>query len=555
MSNQNKPDTGKSYLLMLAAFCLLSGSLDQCKPPGPPAVDFCQQSLEESLIPIRPGIPGESPFWNGYAIRFINVPAFDFKTVEGAAHYRFTAASERDSMDHVFTADKPWNLLFPIWKELPAGMVNLTVEGMDGNDRVVGVSGTRRFYRAAVFCGIYHSPERDYRESALMGLQWLFRQQHYQRWLTESSPDTNYYLYCYPSKIIGAVVNSMLMYAALNPADSATAMKIAINAGKYLVNASEPAGSPLPFFPPTYDGDLAEQIKTAGVSDREYAKRKTIEIRDQLMIIYPADVGEAYLNLYEHTGIAAFLEAAIRIADTYAILQLENGTWYLTLNIHTGEHIDPNLCIPTGIIHFLDRLIKDHGLQKYMINTEKAMNWIMDNPLKNFYWEGQFEDVPPSLAFRNLSKGHVLSLACHFLQEGKNNPEKIETAEELIRFGEDQFIIWEQPFPEEDENTDNWITPCALEQYVYYVPIDASAARFIETFRIAYEATGKELYLAKARSLANSMTVAQDPVTGEYPTYWEYERKHQLDGWINCATADARAMLEFADFLEKHKND
>ena len=554
----NKPNSlapGKGYLLILTAIFIISGSLNQCKPPGPAEIDYYQQSIDESLIPIRPGIPGESPFWNKYAIRFINVPSFDFKPIEGAAQYRFTATSEIDSMDYVFTAEQPWSQLLPIWKELPAGMVNLTVEGIDGNDKVIDISGTRQFYRAAVFGGIYHSPERDYRESAFMGLQWLFRKEHYQRWLTESSPDTNYYLYCYPSKIIGAVINSMLMYAALNPADSLTAMKVAINAGHYLVNASKPAGSPLEFFPPTYDGDLAEQINTAGDSEREYAKNKTIEIRDQLMMMYPAEVGNAYLNLYEHTGIEDFFKAAVRIADTYSVLQLGNGTWHLTLNIRTGEHIDPNLCIPSNIIHFLERLIEDYGLDKFAENAEKALNWIIENPLENFYWEGQFEDVPPSLAFRNLSKGHVLSLASHFLTKDKSNPGLIETAEELIRFGEDQFVIWEKPFPNENEKTDNWITPCALEQYVYYVPIDASAARFIETFQIAYEATGKEIYLAKARSLANSMTMAQDSLTGEYPTYWEYERRHQMDGWINCAAADARAMLGFADFLDKRNKN
>jgi maltose/maltodextrin transport system substrate-binding protein len=555
MNNSNSPAPGKSSLLMLIALFIISGSFNLCQPPAPAEIDYYQQSLEESLIQIRPGIPGESPFWNKYAIRFINVPAFNFKPIEVAAHYRFTATSLSDSMDYVFTAGQPWSPLLPIWKELPTGMVNLTVEGIDGNDKVIDVSGTRQFYRAAVFDGIYHSPERDYRESAFMGLQWLFAQGHYQGWLTESSPDTSYYLYCYPSKIIGAVINSMLMYAALNPADSVTAMKIAINAGYYLLNASKPAGSPLEFFPPTYDGDFVKKTDPAGDSEHEYAKNKTIEIRDQLMMMYPAEVGEAYLNLYEQTGMEEFFEAAVRIADTYSVLQLENGTWYLTLNIHTGKHIDPNLCIPTGIIHFLDRLIEDHGLDKFADKADKAMNWIIENPLKNFYWEGQFEDVPPSLAFRNLSKGHVLSLASHFLTKEKNDPGLVETAEELIRFGEDQFVVWEQPFPNDTEKTENWITPCALEQYVYYVPIDASAARFIETFQVAYEATGKEIYLAKARSLANSMTIAQDSLTGEYPTYWEYERRHQLDGWINCATADARAMLGFADFLDKQNNN
>ena len=32
-----------------------------------PAQDFHQQAVEESLVPIRPGEPGKSPFWNVYA--------------------------------------------------------------------------------------------------------------------------------------------------------------------------------------------------------------------------------------------------------------------------------------------------------------------------------------------------------------------------------------------------------------------------------------------------------------------------------------------------------
>jgi len=99
-----------NYLLMLTTLFVTSGLLHQCKSPGLAEIDYYQQSLEESLIPIRPGIPGESPFWNKYATRFINIPSFDFKPIEGAAHYRFTATSECDGMDYVFTAEQPWSL-------------------------------------------------------------------------------------------------------------------------------------------------------------------------------------------------------------------------------------------------------------------------------------------------------------------------------------------------------------------------------------------------------------------------------------------------------------
>ncbi|MEO8943750.1 MAG: hypothetical protein ABI297_04040, partial [Ginsengibacter sp.] len=38
--------------------------------------DFCAESRKESLIPIRPGIPGQQPFWNENAKLFKHVPSF-----------------------------------------------------------------------------------------------------------------------------------------------------------------------------------------------------------------------------------------------------------------------------------------------------------------------------------------------------------------------------------------------------------------------------------------------------------------------------------------------
>ena len=52
---------------------------------------------------VRPGIPGERPFWNINAHRFIYAPAFDLPEVEGAASYRFAikAAGGRELMFEV----------------------------------------------------------------------------------------------------------------------------------------------------------------------------------------------------------------------------------------------------------------------------------------------------------------------------------------------------------------------------------------------------------------------------------------------------------------------
>ena len=107
--------------------------------------------------------------------------------------------------------------------------------------------------------------------------------------------------------------------------------------------------------------------------------------------------------------------------------------------------------------------------------------------------------------------------------------------------------------PQERWRTEQWITPCVLEQYVFYTPVDAAAALMIASFQKAFEATGKQLYLAKAFELANTMTVAQDSKTGRYPTYWERNERGKTPGWINCATIDAQIMLDFSRMLSAHK--
>ena len=57
-------------------------------------MDQHRAAVAESLLAIRPGEPGKSPFWNGHARQFIVAPAFDFKPVERAASYRFVLTFE-----------------------------------------------------------------------------------------------------------------------------------------------------------------------------------------------------------------------------------------------------------------------------------------------------------------------------------------------------------------------------------------------------------------------------------------------------------------------------
>ena len=117
---------------------------------------------EHAKTPIRAGVPGVRPFWNGHAKAFIHPPAFEFKEVEGTASYRFTLTAANTgrtgvSPVHSWNASKPW-LPIPadVWDSLKPGYYTVKVDG----------SGERTFYRAAVFQGPYPKGACGYREAA-----------------------------------------------------------------------------------------------------------------------------------------------------------------------------------------------------------------------------------------------------------------------------------------------------------------------------------------------------------------------------------------------------
>lgn len=69
---------------------------------------FGAAEWKASANPLRPGEPGQAPFWNVFGKRFIYAPAFDFHRVEKAVRYRFEITSVEDASVHTFENEVPW---------------------------------------------------------------------------------------------------------------------------------------------------------------------------------------------------------------------------------------------------------------------------------------------------------------------------------------------------------------------------------------------------------------------------------------------------------------
>ncbi|MEX2336278.1 MAG: hypothetical protein WD555_03305 [Fulvivirga sp.] len=519
-------------LVGLVSSCATTAQNEENKSYG-------ERALEESAIPVRPGIPGERPFWNGYSKRFIYAPAFDFKEVENSELYKFELVALEDSTQYSFESKKPYDPLSPVWTDLPVGSYNLLVTGISEGGDILSVAGKREFYRAASFDGIYHETSAHYDSSARVALSSLLHKDYLEYWLEHKAPDPSYVLYRYPSKIYSALVIGAVSHARLTEGtpEAERSVNLARIIADNLLSISFKEGTPLEFFPPTYHG-----------YDKIFDKKPDSHMQhEHNMITYAADAGNAYLDLYDLTGDQKYLQAAKNIANTYLKTQLENGSWYLYVSNKTGDPIEEPLTIPTEIINYFDRLRGEYNVEGLEEATRKALAYTMDNPVKTFDWHGQFEDVKARKPYQNLSREQACNLAM-YLFRNNSSKENIELAEELLRFSEDQFVIWEKPEPLLNSKRgpgglpQNWITPSVQEQYVFWRPIARSSGIMIETFWEAYKASGEEIYLAKAKSLANTFLIVQEMHNGDYPTHFT---KHKMNFWLNNVVYPAKVLMNF----------
>ncbi len=509
---------------------------------------FKEYNSEEFLV--RPGGINGRGFWNVNSTQFIFCPCFSFPIIPKANGYLFTLTDEKGSL-HTFTAEAPTASLAPVWKDVPTGMVTLKVESLNKDGKPQYLAGARTFFKADGFPGRENllKPASTYRECALKALRYVFNEDFNQYWLTHGKPDPFYPHNVYPSKTISSVIKAMISYSRLDKENSEKAIKLAKNAADYLISISYSADSPVPLLPPTYsfDGlDFDTVDKTAPM-----AKNRT----DKIMLIYPASCALAYLELFDVTGDKKYYDAAVAIGDYYKNNVLECGSWYLLRSISTGEPESDNVCAAYTILDLMHELHARTG-DKIWHTLEK--NYFKNLQAKRFEcynWEGQFEDILLSGSYRNLTHIDADNLISYITKNLYDDPQAVENAKELLRFVEDQFVVWGRFSPWNthfDPEKDFWYSPAGVEQYYWYVPIDGSTAKIMNAFLDVYSLTKDPLLLEKARALGDMITRMQNKESGVIPTHWmKKDCIENLENfWINCQIGTAGYMMRLAETVE-----
>lgn len=483
------------------------------------------------------------PFWNTHSFQFMYVPAFQFQPIPGKRKYRYTATDELGGV-HSFEADSASAVLEPIWAEIPEGVVTLTVHALDAEGKELCLAGARTFFKLAPFPEDLPAADRTYREAAEKAVEYALNQTFLRHWLTDGTPDPDYDHNVYPSKMIASIISAMIKYARLNPENAGDAMKIAVNAADYLLGITAKEG-PMAWIPPTYQIDFRPNPETR----RNLAAAKRI---DWVMMIYPPTVGISYLELYGATGDRKYYDAALKIAEYFRDTVEENGSWYLIRNIHTGEVLAGDYCDPLRVIvPFLMMIYEATGEAIWKTLADNAIAFVEKTEMKTYDWGGQFEDSNCSVNYSNLTHYGATALIHYYCKYFSDDEEHMKKADDLMRFVEDQFVIWKRPSPWNKSGHDPklWVTPCGLEQYNWHVPIDASTADIMSAFLEMYRAGRGDLHLEKAKALGDSLTRLQR-ADGMIPTHWMNEKFRNGDGlWINCLFYTAKYLAELAEFL------
>ena len=481
------------------------------------------------------------PFWTVYSGRHIYAPTLAWEDTSGLVteyHLRVN--------DLGLVTPEPWADLSSIWEDLDEGRLQIALRGVSASGATV-FQDTIATIKSPGFSLDRIASYRNPRENGIQGLEAVLRLDKVQHWLDPGGPDPGYALWVHPSKLMGVLSQGLLFLSQTtdNPEVREQARSVALELGTFLLGLREPAGAPLEGWTHTYWDGVERGAHPIYL--------------DQIMVNYPSEAAQAFLNLFDATSDSTWFVAALDIAETYARTQRDDGTWYLLMRREDGSAVGTKLLVPVSILTFLDRLYDQYGVETYHAVREAAFAWTMTNPVQTYAWEAQFEDTRPKRQYRNLSQREAAMFA-RLLFETSSAAEDIELAEELLRFVEDQFVVWNHSDAVTRTNwfrdgmkwngnrTDgrvgkDWLLPSVVEQYAFYTPIAWATSNVLRTYCAGYEATGNEVYRDKARALSMALVEAQAfHRSGEIPTHLREVLPEQ--NWLNNSVYSAQTLVE-----------
>ena len=160
---------------------------------------------------------------------------------------------------------------------------------------------------------------------------------------------------------------------------------------------------------------------------------------DAVMTDKPAIMALAMLELAAASGEARYREAAVAVADTLAKTQLPEGNWPFRVNPTTGEVREAYTSSAIYAVMLFESL-GQAGDKHWDAPRAKALQWILEGPVKTMDWRGFYEDVSAATGKGNRTNWDCIDTARWLVAHRADHAEYLPLAIKLHDWIAKEFV-------------------------------------------------------------------------------------------------------------------
>jgi len=441
--------------------------------------------------------------WNVCSKQFIDAPTFRVLPLNGTAQYR--AVVRQEDRTWFVTSRSPAVSLAKVWPRLKLGKFSLTLDCVDRYGKVLR-SETSTRVKAPDFKG-FKEPPADWAADADRNIAYLihanehatvpYREPGVPVWVWAATPS---YELSYPCITINSLAWAFLAHVDNAGPQSAEALRLARAGADWALEHRQPDRGALPRFPYS----TISKGKFGGAVEGEAVN-----------LLRASWLAISFVDLYQVTHHAPYLDYARHIADTTVKFQNADGSFPYRVHPQTGAIVEQYSCNAMEFVELVEKLEPFGYDQRRALAAQRALDWLLACVCTTHNWKAAYEDVGETRFYSNLSQMPVLPLIRHLCRHKDEDPTHLRTARQLNRWVEDQFVTFG---PENEASPVRVKGPQVFEQFACWRPMEGHTANWILALIELHRATGKRGYLDKAKAAANAICSEQYP-DGQFSTW------------------------------------
>ena len=261
----------------------------------------------------------------------------------------------------------------------------------------------------------------------------------------------------------------------------------------------------------------------------------------------------SYVDLYQATRHEPYLAYARHIADTTVKFQNPDGSFPYRVSPKTGAVIEQYTCNAMEFVELVEALEPFGFDARRAMAAHRALKWMLAYVCASKNWKAAYEDISAQPFYANLSQMACLPLIRYLCRHKDEDSDYLATAIRLNRWVEDQFVTFG---PDNAASPVRVKGPLVFEQYMCWWPMEGHTAHWILALIELHKATGKPIYLDKAKAAANAICHEQYE-NGELSTWGrDYQTGASLGdtnprrkNWYNANASADLALYKLARYV------